>query len=173
MKKSNVVAVIITVIVSIFLLWLWFYLGFNHIDNPLDLVLSIIWWVIIAIAIFAVSRVEKRRKQHKRTSYIGANYLYNPESGIVNVEPDSTMIDTLNETLDDMKYNFKTKDIPDDMDPKFTWIVRSAKFKKDGDEWEGEVVSTAHPDDEPIEFEDREQLEQILTGKYRPQAQTA
>lgn len=162
MKKSNVIVAILVVIVSIFLLWLWYYLGFNYIDNPLDLVLSIVWWVIVAVAIFAICRVEKRRKEHLRTTYLGSRYLYNPESGVVEVEPDSTMIDTLAEVLDDLKYKFKVEDMPDDMDPKFSLIVYSKKFKDDGDTWEGEVIRTADPDADPMIFEDREELAYII-----------
>ncbi len=168
MRKSNVIVAIIVVLVSIFLLWLWFYLGFNHVDNPLDLVLSIIWWVIVAIAIFAIVKVEKRRKEYLRTTYIGSNYLYNPQVGIVNVEPDSTMIETLIQTLDELKYNFKIEDIPDDLNPRFKWIVRSEKFDDNGDKWEGEVVSTSDPEGDPILFENREELEDIISS--RPQA---
>lgn len=49
MKKSNIVVLTIAAVVSVFLLGLWFFLGFNQIDSPLDLVVSVIWWVAIAV----------------------------------------------------------------------------------------------------------------------------
>ena len=42
MKKSNVLITAVIVVVSAFLLWLWYNLGFNHVDSPLDLVLSVV-----------------------------------------------------------------------------------------------------------------------------------
>ena len=54
MKKSNVIVFAIAAVLSIFLLWLWYFLGFNQIDSPLDLIISIIWWVVIVALIAGV-----------------------------------------------------------------------------------------------------------------------
>ena len=45
MKKSNVIVLAVAALVAAFLLFLWYYLGFNRIDNPFDLVLTICWWI--------------------------------------------------------------------------------------------------------------------------------
>ena len=29
-------------------MWAWFALGFNHVDDPLDLVVAIVWWLAVA-----------------------------------------------------------------------------------------------------------------------------
>ena len=51
MKKSNWIGLAIAVLVDVFLLWLWFFLGFNQVDSPLDLVISIIWLVVIVAVV--------------------------------------------------------------------------------------------------------------------------
>ena len=43
MKKSNVIITVVLAAVSIFLLALWYMLGFNEIDSPLDLVISVLF----------------------------------------------------------------------------------------------------------------------------------
>ncbi|MGI6104879.1 MAG: hypothetical protein ACOYD7_01645 [Raoultibacter sp.] len=81
MKKSNVIVYILLAVVSIFLLWLWYYLGLNNIDEPLDLVISIVWWLIVIVAIVVIVRVEKARKQRIQTIYVTDDMLFNPELG--------------------------------------------------------------------------------------------
>lgn len=44
MRKSNYLILGILVVASIFFLWMWYALNFNLVDNPLDLVLTIVWW---------------------------------------------------------------------------------------------------------------------------------
>lgn len=50
MKKSNVIVFVLLALASAFFLWLWYFLGLNRVDEPLDLVLSIVcggwssWW---------------------------------------------------------------------------------------------------------------------------------
>ena len=73
MKKSNWILLTVFLIASIFLLWLWYYLGFNRVDNPLDLVLSIIWWVVIVVSFVVISRAEKKRREEIRTIYVGSH----------------------------------------------------------------------------------------------------
>lgn len=51
MKKSNVIVLAVAALVAAFLLFLWYYLGFNHIDSPFDLVLTVVWWLGIALIV--------------------------------------------------------------------------------------------------------------------------
>ena len=51
MKKSNVIVFVLLALASAFFLWLWYFLGLNRVDEPLDLVLSIVWWLVIVVAI--------------------------------------------------------------------------------------------------------------------------
>lgn len=66
MKKSNIVVFTIAAVVSVFLLGLWFFLGFNQIDSPLDLVVSVIWWVAIVVSVLAIGKVESNRREKIR-----------------------------------------------------------------------------------------------------------
>ena len=71
MKKFNVILTVLIAAVSAFLLWLWFNLGFNTVDAPLDLILSVVWWAIVAVGIAFVVKTEKTRRESVRTVYVG------------------------------------------------------------------------------------------------------
>ena len=70
MKKSNWIGLAIAVLVDVFLLWLWFFLGFNLVDSPFDLVISIIWLVAIVAVAAAVNRLECQREKRLRNIYV-------------------------------------------------------------------------------------------------------
>lgn len=172
MKKSNWLAFIIAIIISAFLLWLWFFLGFNHIDAPLDLVLSIIWWVIIVVACYAIYRVEKKRQERARTCYVADRYIYNAEVGSITAEGVEAAVEKMHDVIKDLEYNFEVKDAP--KDAQFNFVVRSKKFKvrREADEeqgvaeeldWEGEVAVVERPNDDPLPFSNRAELLQTLT----------
>ena len=79
MRKSNYLVLGAAAVVAALLLVLWYHLGFNRIDSPLDLVLAIVWWVgIVAIAAILV-RVEERRRRQVRTLYVSPKSLYSSE----------------------------------------------------------------------------------------------
>ena len=171
MKKSNWVAFIIAIIISAFLLWLWFYLGFNHIDAPLDLVLSIIWWVLIAVVCFWIYRVEKKRQERARTCYVAKNYVYNSEAGSMSAEGTEAAVVVMHDIIHDLDYTFEVRDMPENA--KFDFVVRSKKFKVQREEdkekgieeeleWNGEVAIVELPDDDPIPFENRDELLSVL-----------
>ena len=82
MKKSNYLILAVSALVSIFLLYLWYSLGFNKIDGPLDLVISIVWWVLIAVLVVWINKLEKTRQQRIRTMYLAPAVLYNSETGV-------------------------------------------------------------------------------------------
>lgn len=158
MKKSNVIIYALVTIGSVFLLWLWYYLGLYHIDEPLDLVLSIIWWAMIVVAIVAIIQVEKRRKDRIRTVYVANNEIFNSEAGKLNVEEPAQLIDRVSETLLDLKYDFSKNDFPkkEEFSPRF--FIRTSKISDDA--WEGEVVNTWTRNQTP--FKNREELAQIV-----------
>ncbi len=172
MKKSNWLAFIVAIIISAFLLWLWFFLGFNHIDAPLDLVLSIIWWVIVAVACYAIYRVEKKRQERARTCYVADRYIYNAEAGSSTAEGNEAAVQRMHDVIDELEYTFDVRDAP--KDAKFNFVVRSKTFKvrREADQangtpedlqWEGEVSVVERPDDDPIPFASRDELLQTLT----------
>ncbi|MBQ9043008.1 MAG: hypothetical protein IJ111_09390 [Eggerthellaceae bacterium] len=173
MKKSNWLAFIIAIIISAFLLWLWFFLGFNHIDYPLDLVLSIIWWIIVAVACYVIYRVEKKRQERARTCYVADNYIYNSEAGSYSAESPEEAVQRMHDVIKELEYTFDVKDMP--KDPKFNFVVRSKKFKitQEADEangtpeeleWEGEVSLPERPDDNPTPFGNRDELLKALVN---------
>ena len=44
----------------------------------------------------------------------------------------------------------------------FRWVMRSRKFDRNGDDWEGEVVAAHDPGAEPRPFSSREDLAAVL-----------
>ena len=42
MRKSNWLVVAIAAVAAGLMLWAWYALGFNHVDDPLDLVVAIV-----------------------------------------------------------------------------------------------------------------------------------
>lgn len=167
MKKNNVIITIVIVLVSIVLLALWYFLGFNEIDSPLDLLLSILWWVVIVIAIFAIVKVEKTRQEKVRTIYIAPDKLYNSENGVM-PRTNQPLVLALEDVLEALEYNFTKKDGPNKDEANFTYVVRSTTFKKDTDgnkdnsepEWKGEVVTVATGVTQA--FSTKEELAQLL-----------
>ncbi len=142
MRKSNVIVIAILVIASIFFLWLWNYLHFNLVDNPLDLVITILWWVVVIGVCIAIMAVERRRRESVRTAFIGDGAIYNGETGIVPVKEanPSAYVQKLRTMLNDLSYSSRLKDDPTEAHMRFSYIVRSTKFSDEGKVWEGEVV---------------------------------
>lgn len=161
MKKSNVIIYALLVLASVFLLWLWYFLGFNRIDEPLDLVLTIIWWAMIAAAIFAITRVEKARKERVRTVYVSDRDIFNSETGKVTIEEPSQLIETVSTMISDLKYGFTKEELPEkaEFDPRF--LIHTSK--KNDDEWEGEVVDVWTKITTP--FKDRDELAHIVATR--------
>lgn len=171
MKKNNVIAFIVAIIISAFLLWLWYYLGFDHIDAPLDLVLSIIWWVLVAVLCVAIYRVEKTRQERVRTCYVSDELVYNSEAGTVPSENMDEAVERIHDIVNGLDYSFDVEERPESV--RFDYVVRSAVFKmnQEADEesgveedldWRGEVAVAGHPDDDPIPFDGREELRSVL-----------
>jgi lipopolysaccharide export LptBFGC system permease protein LptF len=60
MRKSNWLVATLAVVASAALLWAWFALGFNHVDDPLDLIVAILWWVVVAAVVGAILWAARR-----------------------------------------------------------------------------------------------------------------
>lgn len=165
MKKSNWIVLAICVLVSAFLLWLWYYLNFNRIDNPFDLVLSILWWAIIVIAAVMIWRIERRRQERIRTIYVGDRFWFNSELGKSGYLGSDELISGMERTLAKLKYNFHKEDLPDAEKLPIRYLVRTEKYKGDADdeeknEWVGVVCVAGEESEYP--FETREGLAQIM-----------
>ena len=163
MRKSNWIILAVLVITSIFFLWLWYYLKFDLVDHPRDLILTILWWVVVLAACVGIHYVEKMRQRNIRTAFLAPGLIYNSEAGIVRLEPTGSYVKELQRILSELQYTFERPDEPNQKRVIFTYIVRSDKFSDDGDTWEGEVVRVANPQD-PQPFNGREQLAVLLMG---------
>lgn len=137
MKKNNVIVFALLVLLSAFLLWLWYYLGFNRVDNPLDLVLSIIWWIAIALGIALIVRLEQVRRRRIRTVYVDDRSTFNSEKGLLPLDAAVSAQDFIAGMLDDLKYDFTREDFPEPEDFQPRYFIRTEKFeaeKRDDDE---------------------------------------
>ena len=111
MKKSNFIVLGISAIAAALLLALWYYLGFNHIDNPFDLVLAIVWWVGIVVIAVVIARLERQRQRQIRTIYVSPTALYNSESGVVGLKG-ATAVEGMQSILQNLKYGFDNSSLP-------------------------------------------------------------
>ena len=145
MKKSNYLILGISTLASLFLLYLWFSLGFNEIDSPLDLVISIIWWVVIVGLFVLINRWEAKRERRVRTIYLAPDALYNSETGVKQLDAPSPLA-AMEELLEGLEYGFDTQDAPECDEFDYRYVVESDTFKADGDDadsdptWEGKVT---------------------------------
>lgn len=145
MKKSNYLILAVSALVSIFLLYLWYSLGFNKIDGPLDLVISIVWWVLIAVLVVWINKLEKTRKQRIRTMYLAPAVLYNSETGVRRLQAGVNTVEAMREILEGLEYGFDTQDLPSRDEVDFAYVVKTDEYKPAQDKdseptWKGSVV---------------------------------
>lgn len=182
MKKSNIILTVILVIISAFLLGLWYWLGFNNVDSPLDLVISIIWWAVIVIGIVLVVKTESTRREKIRTVYLAADgSMYNSETGVRSAFG-GTSVDAIAATLVNLEYGFARADAPGEQQagagatgaaaaaaPEWRYVVRTSKFNANAgagstdsqnETWEGEVVTVATGEVRP--FASRQDLAALI-----------
>ena len=171
MKKSNYLVLAISALVSIFLLYLWYALGFNQIDSPLDLVITIIWWALIVLLVVMINKLEKTRQQRIRTVYLAPGALYNSETGVRELEEGTTPIEAMQTVLEGLEYDFDTQDLPDRDELDFTYVVKTEEYKpaKDEDDedaeptWKGSVIKIDREGEHTeTEFDGIEQLSAAL-----------
>ena len=97
MKKSNIVVLGVFAVLSLFLLWLWWYLGFHKVDAPGDVLITVLWWGIIAAVAYGIYRMEARRRQHMRTVYVSPTALFNVESGLIECSSNAQRVELVEE----------------------------------------------------------------------------
>ncbi len=149
MKKNNVIVLAISAVAAAFLLWLWFYLGFNHIDNPLDLVLAILWWVGIAALVALITYMERKRQRQIRTIYVSPTALYNSEKGIVALK-EASSVEAMEGILQQLEYNFDKADLPSKKTFDYRYVVQTDEYKENDPDseqdssnepkWTGKVI---------------------------------
>lgn len=170
MKKNNYLVLGASAIVAALLLALWYYLGFNKIDNPLDLGLSIVWWALIALIVVAIVRLERNRQRAIRTIYVSPTALYNSERGVVGLGNTSS-VDAMQEILASLKYSFDKKALPEQGKFDYRFVVKTDEFKAaasgEGEQatWKGSVVKLDHENGNiETKFEDMQQLREALAA---------
>lgn len=176
MKKSNVIITVILAAVSIFLLALWYMLGFSEIDSPLDLIISIVWWVVIIAGIVVAIKTESTRRQRIRTVYVAEGSFYNSEAGNRILAQGASATEAIAGTLAGLQYGFDKAEAPTkpgtSQPVDYRYVVRSTKFDQgsssgsgqqagaQGGAWEGEVVTVATGDVRP--FASKRELAAII-----------
>ena len=141
MRTSNAIIFGVIIALSVALLALYFYLGFNKIGGVGDILLSVLWWGLIAGLIFGITRVEASRRRQLRTVYVSPTAIYNPEHGVIACNNPSERVDQIYRMLSDMKYGFDKQDLPPMAAFDCRYVVRTDEFK-DGQSpvWNGSVV---------------------------------
>ena len=166
MKKSNWIILAVLTVACGFFLWLWYYLGFNFVDDPLDLVIASVWWAVVIVLVIGIHTAEKKRQKRVRTAYLAPGLLFNSEAGLVNLdtfEAGTTIADALERMLAGLKYSFDRADLPERNEVTFERIVRTEKFDKDNTgEWEGEVVDVKSQETTP--FKGKEELVALIAA---------
>ena len=158
MKKNNFILYTVLALASLFLLWLWYFLGFNHIDEPLDLVLSIIWWVIIVVSVITIVRLEKQRQERIRTVYVSEEEIFNYEVGTVKVNEPTQFLDAISSVIKNLKYGFKKNSFPQEEGFAPKYLIRTASIK--GGEWNGKVVDV--DTNQETRFNTKDELSRII-----------
>lgn len=168
MKKSNWIGLAIAVLVDVFLLWLWFFLGFNRIDSPLDLVISIIWLVAIVAVAVAANRLERQREKRLRTIYVSSTAVFNKERGLMSLGSAAAAPSVMERILRDMEYGFDLKEMPKPEEFNCRYVVQTDEYKATGGEggeptWKGTVVAIDHAaGNREMPFSSRDELAAAL-----------
>lgn len=163
MRKSNWIIAGIIVLASIIFLVMWFAMGFNLVDDPFDLVLTICWWVLVAVICIATHVIEGRRQRTIRTTFLAPGLVYNPETGVVKLGSDDNYVPAMRKILSDLDYGFDKKEVKNDSKIRFKYIVHTNKFSDNGKTWEGDVVKVTNPNDVK-KFTNEAGLTKLLEG---------
>ena len=139
MRKSNFIILGILAVASLFLLWLWWYLGFSKVDGPADVLISVAWWLVIGLVAFGIYRMEARRREQMRTVYVSPTALFNCESGLVECRNMNQRVDLVEQIMKSMNYSMDFQDMPDPSDFAYSYIIRTHDYK-DADHWRGTVL---------------------------------
>ena len=164
MRKSNWLVIAIAVIAAAFLLWAWFALGFNHVDDPLDMVVAVIWWVVVAAVIAGIVWAERKRRQKMRTAFLGDGVVYTPEYGVLRTKSGQTEMALLQEMLSGRQFPEEVVALDSKTRDSFRWVVRTRAFQNNGSTWEGEVLAANNPNAPARVFASKRDLAALLAS---------
>ena len=105
---------------------------------------------------------EGKRREKMRLAFIGEGAGCSPEAGLVMPDAGESELAALERTLSGMAFPDEVAVLDERVRPAFRWVVRSRKFDRNGEVWEGEVVAAHDPDAEPRPFSSREDLAALL-----------
>ena len=74
-RKSNWIVAAIAAVACGVLLRAWFALGSDHVDDPPDLVVAVVWWLAVAAVVGSIVWAEGRRRERMRLGFIGEGEL--------------------------------------------------------------------------------------------------
>lgn len=170
MKTNNYIVLGISAIAAAFLLFLWYYLGFNHIDSPFDLVFAILWWIGIVVIAAVIIKLESKRREAIRTVYVSPTALYNPERGVVGLSGQQAA-DAISELISDLDYGFSKKELPEKAKFDYRYVVETSEFKKADAEkqeestWKGTVTKIDRQNgNTEVAFENEDELRAALAA---------
>lgn len=169
MKTNNYIVLGVSAVAAAFLLFLWYSLGFNRIDSPLDLVLAIVWWLGIVLIAALIVRAENKRKRQIRTIYVSPTALYNSERGMVGLA-NTTDIEAMQDILNNLDYSFEKNDLPEDSKFNYKFVVQTDEFTASVDQndeptWKGTVIKIDRQNgNTEIAFDDQNQLREALAA---------
>ena len=104
MRKNNWIVAAIAAVACGVLLWAWFALGFNHVDDPLDLVVAIVWWLAVAAVVGGIVWAEGKRREKMRLAFVGEGAGCSPEAGLVMPDAGESELAALERTLSGMAF---------------------------------------------------------------------
>ena len=133
MKKINWIVLIALAAFAVLLLILWYYLGYNQIDNPLDLTLALVWLAVIVVVALLIALAENKRRAQIRTVYVSPTALFNSERGMVGLKG-VDRVDAIQSVLEDLKYGFDKKELPSSKKFDYQYVVQTDEFKQRGEE---------------------------------------
>lgn len=148
MRKSNWIILAILAVAAGFFLWLWYYLGFNFVDDPFDLVLAVAWWAVVLVLVFGIRAAESKRRCRVRTAYLAPGILFNSEAGYVNLsafKEGTTLADALEYTLAGLTYAFDRKDPASDERGATSGLEGAPVSEAGADPASGERLAAAEP----------------------------
>ena len=99
-----------------------------------------------------------------RLAFVGEGAGCSPEAGLVMPGAGESELAAPGRTLSDMAFPDEVVALHERARFTFRWVMRSRKFDRNGDDWEGEVVAAHDPGAEPRPFSSREDLAALLAA---------
>ena len=115
----------------------------------------------MVLAIYAIVRVERARKERIRTVYVSGKRLFNFEVGEVKLDEATRIDEGIYKLINDITYGFSRREALEKEDFNPRYFVRTHKVSSDV--WEGEVVNTWSK--RAIEFKTRKELSEIIVNE--------